>query len=132
MYRRRATSNDKTLADWTIERFKRYLDECQRGIKRFKWLIKLAEGKTEQNDLDIERAKAYLIGDLIQTKVMNRSSNRQFYCCPLHTEKTPSFVWYKNNNSWYCFGSCGAGGDSIDLYQRLHDVDFIQAVKALI
>lgn len=41
--------------------------------------------------------------------------------CPLpdHEDKTPSFVVYPGNNSWWCFG-CSRGSDVLDLYQLAH------------
>lgn len=36
-------------------------------------------------------------------------------CCPLHDEDTPSFRYYENTSSFYCFG-CQKGGTVINLH----------------
>lgn len=70
---------------------------------------------------DIERAKAHPIENLIEVK-------RGMALCPFHNEKTPSFS--VKNNKYNCFG-CNEHGDTIDLYRKLNNTDFITAVKAL-
>jgi hypothetical protein len=52
------------------------------------------------------------------------------YKCPIHQEKTASFVWYKNNNRFYCFG-CGESGSIIDLFMKLNKCDFKVACNEL-
>lgn len=48
--------------------------------------------------------------------------------CPFHNDKdTPSFVIYPHTESWYCFGACQSGGDSIDYVMRFYNVGFIEA-----
>lgn len=39
-------------------------------------------------------------GDLLATSLV---------CCPLHDDTTPSFKYYEDTNTFYCFG-CGKGG----------------------
>lgn len=46
--------------------------------------------------------------------------------CPLHPEDTASFCIHEGKQVYHCHG-CAAGGDVIDLYQRLRHVDFRQA-----
>lgn len=50
--------------------------------------------------------------------------------CPLHEDKTPSFVVYRNTNTAWCFG-CQQGGDTIKLAQLLHGYSFKEAVNYL-
>lgn len=130
LYQQRATCSDKTLADWTIDRFKKHLETTQRQLKRFLWLVQLAQGKVQKEELNIEGAKEYLIGDIIPTEKKNSSGGRDYYLCCLHTERSPSLVVYKNNNTWHCFG-CGEGNDSIDMVMKMNDMSFIDAVKQL-
>lgn len=51
--------------------------------------------------------------------------------CPFHPEVTPSFFVNEGKGMYHCF-SCSAGGDVIDLHQRLHPVDFRQACLDLV
>lgn len=37
--------------------------------------------------------------------------------CPLHGEDTPSFRYYAETNTYYCWG-CGSGGDVIQLHKE--------------
>ena len=50
--------------------------------------------------------------------------------CPFHSERTPSFTVYPENQSFYCFG-CGVGGDVIHFVMRMENLDYISAVEYL-
>ena len=50
--------------------------------------------------------------------------------CPFHSEKTPSFTVYPQDNSFYCFG-CGAGGDVINFIRKRENLDYPDAVEFL-
>jgi len=50
--------------------------------------------------------------------------------CPLHSEKTPSFIVYQSRRRFHCFG-CGQGGDVIDFIQETRGLSFLEALKAL-
>ena len=69
-----------------------------------------------------ERAKALvLVEDFAGrfTELVASSSNRLRGLCPLHDERTGSFVVYVDSQTWHCFGACGAGGDVVELGRRL-------------
>lgn len=68
-----------------------------------------------------------VLSSYITVKRMGRSSKA---LCPFHSEKTPSFVIYPDNQSFYCFG-CGAGGDVISFIMRVENVEYVEAVKIL-
>lgn len=50
--------------------------------------------------------------------------------CPFHSEKSPSFTVYPENQSFYCFG-CGAGGDVINFIRRIENLDYMEAIRFL-
>ncbi len=61
---------------------------------------------------------------------MRRSGKNLMGLCPFHGEKTPSFVLYPENDSFYCFG-CHVGGDTITFVRRIENLDYMEAVKML-
>ena len=50
--------------------------------------------------------------------------------CPFHSEKSPSFTVYPQDNSFYCFG-CGVGGDVITFIKKKENLDYPDAVAYL-
>lgn len=50
--------------------------------------------------------------------------------CPFHSERTPSFTVYPNDNSFYCFG-CGIGGDAITFVKNIEHLDYPDALEFL-
>ena len=89
--------------------------------------------KGENKDLErrVEAAKQIPIESLYTGKLKRSSKKRLVGICPFHNEKTPSFTIYLKGNSWYCFGACKTGGDSIDFIQKLEHLDFKSAVRRL-
>ncbi len=64
------------------------------------------------------------------TEIRHRGSRTPVALCPFHTEKTPSFVIYRDTMSYYCFG-CGAGGDAITFIKNIERLDYTDAVRYL-
>lgn len=50
--------------------------------------------------------------------------------CPFHSEKTPSFTVYPDNQSYYCFG-CGNGGDVITFIRQIESLEYVEALRFL-
>ena len=59
-----------------------------------------------------------------------RVGRRAKACCPLHSERTPSCVFYENG-SFYCFG-CHAGGSSIDCAMAFFHESCTDATKRIV
>lgn len=51
-----------------------------------------------------------------------------FALCPFHDDKKPSLKYWKDSNTWRCFG-CGKGGSIFDFFMYRDHVDFPRAVR---
>lgn len=51
--------------------------------------------------------------------------------CPLHNENSPSFYYYPNTNSWYCFG-CKKGGSATHFVSRIEGISIAEASEKLL
>jgi len=68
-----------------------------------------------------------LIGSYVFLK---RAGSNLKGLCPFHSEKTPSFTVYPQDNSFYCFG-CGIGGNVITFIRQMEHLDYTDAVAFL-
>jgi len=122
------TEPSKGVWWWQIWRHKADVAFYEQQAKKARfWAKKPMPG----GGLDIAKAKSYPIGDLISTKCTYNTETRAKYLCPIHSEKTASFLWDKQKNKWHCFGLCCSGGDVIDLFMRLNNCDFKTACQSL-
>lgn len=53
------------------------------------------------------------------------------WLCPEHSESDPSFTVHKDTDSWFCYGSCGVGGDVIRYVEWRMGLPFVEAVEHL-
>lgn len=51
--------------------------------------------------------------------------------CPFHDDSDPSMSVNVRTGLWRCFGACDEGGDAYSFYQKIHDVSFKEAKKAV-
>ena len=68
-----------------------------------------------------------LVGNYVTLK---RAGSNLRGLCPFHSEKSPSFTVYPQDNSFYCFG-CGVGGDQISFTMKIEHLDYPDAVEFL-
>ena len=79
---------------------------------------------TVKQQADIVR----IVGDYVKLK----KAGAQNYAglCPFHQEKTPSFSVHATRQFYHCFG-CGASGDVFSFVQKLENITFPEAVRAV-
>lgn len=71
------------------------------------------------------------IEDVMSSYVnVKRSGRNSMVLCPFHSEKTPSMMIYRDNQSFYCFG-CGAGGDVLSFIMQAENLGYVEAIKML-
>jgi DNA primase len=61
---------------------------------------------------------------------LHRSGGQHTGLCPLHPEKSPSFVVSQPKQVWHCHG-CHEGGDIFTFIQKIERVDFARALEIL-
>lgn len=68
-----------------------------------------------------------LIGSYVTLK---RAGSNYSGRCPFHSEKTPSFTVFPEDQHFFCFG-CEAGGDAFTFVMRAENLDYPEAVEFL-
>src|SRR5215813_8230384 len=69
---------------------------------------------------------------IVSEYVQLKKSGAQNYSglCPFHKEKTPSFSVHATKQFYYCFG-CGEKGDVFKFVQKIENISFPEAVRAV-
>lgn len=66
-----------------------------------------------------------------QYVTLKRAGSNRVGCCPFHSEKTPSFTVYTQQEPhFYCYG-CQAGGDVVTFVMRIENLDYRGAIEYL-
>src|SRR5207253_6606677 len=69
-----------------------------------------------------------VVGDYVKLK---KAGAQNFSgLCPFHSEKTPSFSVHATRQFYHCFG-CGQSGDVFSFVQKIENISFPEAVRAV-
>lgn len=82
----------------------------------------------------VEQIKdAIRIEDYLQSRFPSLKHSGHLFkmCCPMHEEKTPSFVVNAEKQSWHCYGACAKGGDVIAFAMGYDRLSFGEALQSL-
>lgn len=86
---------------------------------------------SDRRDIDDIRARVDIVS-IVEPYVTLKRTGRSFKgLCPFHQEKTPSFTVNPDLGTWYCFGSCGEGGDIFKFVQKIENLSFPEALERL-
>src|SRR6202142_2480727 len=80
--------------------------------------------ETLKQQVDIVR----VVGDYVKLK---KAGTQNFSgLCPFHAEKTPSFSVHASRQFFHCFG-CGQSGDVFTFVQKIENITFPEAIRAV-
>ena len=105
-----------------FSKYEKWKERLHKIIMEYKFTILRNPGDNKITPAMIERANEYPIEKVVKV------NKNYFALCIFHQDKHPSM--YCKRNFFHCF-SCGASGSVIDLYMKLHNIDFSAAVEFL-
>ena len=127
-----ASDNDKWFIDLALQ-------GCEEQIKRlnsmeYRWNLNIdringIKPKNNTSYYDLQAIKSVSIEQYLPAG-QRLNNDKSIHCCPLHNEKTPSFHYYKKQNSFACYG-CGKAGDNIQFIMELNKCTFKEACALL-
>ena len=86
--------------------------------------------ETGSIDIDAIKDQFPLADEVRRHLVLKRRGLTLVGLCPFHTERTPSFTVYPQEERFHCFG-CGAHGDIFDFLQHQEGLDIRAAAEQL-
>ena len=105
-------------------------EETEREIEQIQKRLRLLTYKIEKDNGGgitaemVQKAKSVPLSNLLEVK-------NGFALCPFHTERTPSFKIYTDQNKGYCFSCNGKSKDAIDVLMKQKEIGFAESVKML-
>jgi len=109
----------------SINKWRRYWTRLNPEYKQIKRLTGFSE-------IEIESARAYPIENLLDTDFKSAGSGKLRALCPIHDERSPSFIIYTNENKAHCFGCQAHFNNAIDFLMLKESLDFKGAVGRLL
>ena len=89
------------------------------------------------SDIESEKNKAlnFPLSKIFKIYNLNINKNNTKVACPFKThkfghEKTPSFIFYHESNTYWCFG-CKQGNTTIDFVKNIEGINYYQAVEKI-
>ncbi|WP_077325727.1 DnaB-like helicase C-terminal domain-containing protein [Virgibacillus siamensis] len=74
-----------------------------------------------QNNFEIIKDKVQLFGVLDDELDLKKSGRVYKTNCPFHDERTPSFTYFPETDTYHCFG-CGSGGTVVDYVMQRESI----------
>lgn len=81
--------------------------------------------------IDEIKQKADIIEVIGQYTALKKAGRMYRGLCPFHSEKTPSFFVYPEEQTWHCFGACNTGGDVFAFIMKKQGLGFGDALRFL-
>ena len=86
--------------------------------------------ETGSIDIDAIKDQFPLADEVRRHLTLKRRGSSLVGLCPFHTERTPSFSVYSDEQRYHCFG-CGAHGDIFDFLEAHEGLDIRAAAERL-
>ena len=113
------------------EKIKQQEQKVKRYSIQYLSLIGKLSNKNGYSEDQLQQARNAPIETLINTQIRGAGLQKLKALCPFHNEKTPSFIIYKKDNSFMCFGCQKHGNNAIDFLMLRDGLDFKEAVEML-
>lgn len=114
------------IEEFLIKKIKKEMEAKKFEIESWANKLKMINGGKNRIKIDIDAIKKIPIEKILSIRGIQ--NNRGMF--KVRNEKTPSCHFDKDKNLWIDYGS-GEGGSVIDLYMKINNYNFKEAIKEL-